>query len=181
VQAAATEPRAGRDGPPAGWHVLWTRSHAEHDVLEQLAAKKFSLFLPTLDVWLRQNGVRRHACAPMFPGYLFLRHPVDAQGYLEVTKARGLVKVLGDGWDRLAVVSDEELEPIRRVHASRLAAFPHPYLREGHRVRIAAGPLAGTEGILVGYRHKKGLLVISLSILRRSVAVNVDAALVTAA
>jgi transcription antitermination factor NusG len=57
---------------------------------------------------------------------------------------------------------------------SRLPALAHPYLKEGRRVRIVRGPLAGVEGILASARLDKGLLVLSVDLLQRSVAVEVD-------
>jgi transcription antitermination factor NusG len=47
-------------------------------------------------------------------------------------------------------------------------------LQEGQRVRIVDGPLKGVEGVLVQSKPNKGLLVISVELLRRSVAVEVD-------
>jgi transcription antitermination factor NusG len=41
-------------------------------------------------------------------------------------------------------------------------------------VRIVAGPLAGLEGMLVKARPDKGLLVLSVNLLQRSVAAEVD-------
>ena len=35
----------------------------------------------------------------MFPGYLFLHHAMDKAAYVEVSKVRGLVQVLGERWD----------------------------------------------------------------------------------
>ena len=52
--------------------------------------------------------------------------------------------------------------------------MPYPYLREGQRVRITEGPLAGVEGILVRNRPKQGLLVLSVELLQRSVAVEIE-------
>ena len=56
--------------------------------------------------------------------------------------------------------------------------LPHPYLREGQRVRITDGALTGLEGILVRSRPQRGLLVLTVELLRRSVAVEVDCAAV---
>lgn len=117
----------------------------------------------------------------MFPGYLFLRHAMDKASYIEVRKARGLVRILGERSDRLAVVPDGEIEAIQRVLDARVPAMPHPYLREGQRVRITRGPLAGVEGILVQIKPNKGVLVLSVDLLQRSVAVAVDCTLVAAA
>lgn len=164
-----------------GWYVLWTCSHSEQLVHDQLAAKGFHLFLPKIDVWSRRGGLRHLIRVPMFPGYLFLRHAMDKGSYIEVRKARGLVRILGERSDRLAVVPDEEIEAIQRVLDARVPAMPHPYLREGQRVRITRGPLAGIEGILVQFRSDKGILVLSIELLQRSVAVSVDCTLVVAA
>jgi transcription antitermination factor NusG len=117
----------------------------------------------------------------MFPGYLFLQHGMDPRSYTEVRSARGLIKILGRAWDQLAIVPDAEMEAIRKVHESHLPVHAHPYLREGQRVRITDGVLAGTEGVLKRIRLNKGLLVLSIDILQRSVAVEVDCTLVVAA
>lgn len=163
------------------WHVIWTRSHCEQHVYEQLAAKGFQLFLPKINVWSRRGGQRHLIHVPMFPGYFFLHHAMDKATCIEVAKARGLVRLLGERWDRPAAVPDEEVEAIQKVTDARLPALPHPYLREGHRVRITRGPLADVEGILVRSKPNKGLLVLSIELLQRSVAVEVDSTLVVPA
>ena len=94
------------------WRVLWTSSNCEQLVHDQLAAKGFDMFLPTVEAWSRRGRVRRLARVPMFGGYLFLRHALDKASYLEVYKARGLVRILGERWDRLDAVPDSEVEAI---------------------------------------------------------------------
>lgn len=158
----------------ARWHVLWTRSHCEELVHGQLLAAGFEAFLPRMSVWSRRAGVRRLTRLPMFPGYLFLRHPMDKSSYLRVRRARGLVGILGERWDRLAAVPDHEVEALRALSDSSLPAQPHPYVREGQRVRIVRGPLAEVEGILVRSDPARGFLVLSVDLLRRSVAVQID-------
>ena len=156
------------------WRVLWTHSNCEQLVYDQLAPKGFDLFLPTVEAWSRRGGVRRLARIPMFGGYLFLRHAMDKASYLEVYKARGLVRILGERWDRLDAVPDAEIEAIQRLVHSGCPILPYPYLREGQRVRITRGPLADVEGIVVRVSPKKGLLVVSVNLLRRSIAVHLD-------
>jgi transcription termination/antitermination protein NusG len=163
------------------WYALWTRSHCEQLVHDQLAAKGFDLFLPEVDVWSTRAGVRRLISAPMFPGYLFVRHAMDKGSYIELVKARGLVRVLGEQWDRLHVVPDAEIEALQRVLGARVPVLPHPFLQEGQRVRITRGPLADVEGILVQSKPNKGLLVLSVTLLRRSVALAIDCTQVVAA
>jgi len=156
------------------WHVLWTRSNCERLVLDQLEARGFHTFLPTVEMWSRRGGTRRVSTMPLFPGYLFLHEALDKGRHVEARKARGLVKILGEGWDRPAVVPDHEIDAIRTVVAARVPVMPHPYQREGARARIAHGPLAGVEGVLLRVPPDKGLLVLSVELLRRSVAVEVD-------
>ena len=110
----------------------------------------------------------------MFPGYLFLHHAIDPRVYVEVRGSRGLVTILGEKWGRLAIVPDAEIEAVRSLAESGLPSMPHPYLKEGMRVRIARGPLADVEGILTRRREDRGLLVLSVDLLCRSVAVEVD-------
>ncbi len=171
-------------GPDAGarkWYALWTKSHCEQMVCDQLAAKGFHAFLPKIEAWSRRGGVRHHIPVPMFPGYLFLHHAMELNSYIEVLKTRELVRVLGDGRDRLAVVPDAEIEAIQKVVQAHLPALPYPYLREGQRVRITEGPLTGVEGILVHTKPNKGLLVLSIELFQRSVAVEVDCTFAVAA
>ncbi len=163
------------------WRVLWTHSNCEQLVYDQLAAKSFAPFLPTVEAWCRRGGVRRLARLPLFRGYLFLHHAMDKRSYLEVYKARGLVRVLGERWDRLEAVPDAEIEAIQKIVHAGLSIMPYPYLREGQRVRITRGPMADVEGILVRANPKKGLLVVSVNLLRRSIAVHVDCTLLEAA
>lgn len=168
TRTAITSEEAG------SWYALWTNSHCEQLVFEQLVQKGFNAILPTVDVWSRRRGVKRLISAPMFPGYLFVRGEIDKSAYIEITKCRGLVCLLGERWDRLTVIPEDEMQAIERVSASKQPVLPYPYLKEGQRARITHGPLTGVEGILVESRPNQGLLVLSLHLLHRSVAVVVD-------
>lgn len=159
------------------WHALWTRSNCEQLVHDQLAPR-FQVFLPRVQIW---RGGRKLVSKPMFPGYLFIRHSLDKGTYIEVRRSKGLVSILGERWDRLSSIPDGEIDAVRKVADAELAALHFPYLREGQRVRILGGPLAGVEGIFVKGDVHKGLLVLTLELLHRSVAVEIDCTLVAAA
>jgi transcription termination/antitermination protein NusG len=162
----------------ARWHAVWTRSNCEQLVHDHLLAKGFRPFLPTLDAWIRRHGHRYRGHVPMFPGYVFFRDVMDKSHYLAVSRVPGLVRVLGERWDRLAVVPDREIEAIQRVVLTRLPVAPHPYLRGGQRVRITAGPFVDIEGMLLRTKPNRGLIVVSIDMLQRSIAVEVDCTLV---
>lgn len=168
-------------GAAPAWHVLWTKSNCEQLVHDQLAIKGYETFLPMVDKWSRRRHTRHLIRAPMFPGYLFVRQAMDKSSYIEIAKARGLVRILGESWDRLATVADLEIEAVRRIDHSDLPRMPYPYLRVGQTVRIISGPLANIEGIFVRSEPKKGLLVLSIELLRQSLAVQIDCTQVVAA
>ena len=80
--------------------------------------------------------------------------------------------------DHCAVILDDEIQAIKRAVQEPARVEPHPFLNCGERVRVVRGPLQGMDGILV---RKKGScrLVVSVELLTRSAAVEVNSADVT--
>jgi transcription antitermination factor NusG len=108
---------------------------------------------------------------PLFPGYVFVR--LALRDRLQVLKVPSVVRLVGFA-GHPTPLPDNEIEGIRRSFTNDLRVQPHPYLQLGQRVRVVSGPLQGLQGILI---RKKNLsrLVISLDLIMRSVAVEVDA------
>ena len=156
------------------WYALWTHSHCEQLVRDQLAAKEFETFFPKITTWSWRAGGRHRILTPMFPSYLFVREQLTDRRYAELRGVRGLVCVLSSGSGRLAAVPDTEIDAVRALVHSDLQAVPHAYLHAGQRVRITDGPLADVEGILIDRQAGKGLLVLSVHLFQRSVAVEVE-------
>lgn len=156
------------------WYAVWTRSHCERLVAQQLMAKGFSAFLPEIRVRSARAGATRVMPAPMFPGYLFVRDRMDKLRYVEVLKVRGIVRILEDGWTRLTPVADAEIDAIRRVVDANVPVSPYAHLQQGDRVRVVDGPLSGVEGIFVQDKLHKGRLVLSIDLLGRSVSAEID-------
>ena len=159
----------------ANWHVLSTRGQWEQQVHDHLASEGFEVYLPRTRHYTAPNGEQRLCGAPLFPGFLFLKHALDRDSYEAIVRTRGLIALLGDGWERAAVLPDSEMLAIRRLVDSGVASQPHAFLRVGQQVRVTRGALAGLEGILARSRpEKEGLFVLSFPVLQRSVAVEVD-------
>jgi transcription antitermination factor NusG len=165
--------------PPAApassdaWYAVWTRSNCERLVADQLSAKGFAAFLPEMGMWSKRLGQMHVVPVPMFPGYLFVRDKMDKHAYIEMQKVRGLVRILEDGWNRLTPIPNHEVEAIERVIQSKVPVFPHD-LHEGDRVRVKEGPLTGVEGVFVEDKPGTGRLVVSVGLLGRGIAVEVD-------
>jgi transcriptional antiterminator NusG len=163
------------------WYALYARSRCEQLVATELAAKSFRVFLPKRATWSRRAGRQHLISLPVFPSYLCLHHAMDKLSSMEARNARGLMRVLGERWDRLEGIPNAAIEAIQRLVAARSPIFPSPYIKESQRVRITHGPLAGTEGILVHSKATTGLLVLSVELLQRSVAIEIDGSMVMAA
>src|SRR5262245_37189619 len=131
-------------------------------------------------MWARRDGKPRLVRVPVFPGYLFVRHTMDKTSYVEILKARGVVRILDGGWSRLTPIPADEVDAIQRLVRSGVPLVPHAYFHQGDRVRVIEGPLLGVEGLFVREQPSKGRLVLSINLLQASVAVEVDAASVEA-
>ena len=182
AQAIAPADAIGRDrqATAPAWYAIWTRSHTELLVCHQLDAKGFDVFLPLVPAWTMRRGARQRAAVPLFPGYLFVHHAMDKHSHTEVIKARGVVRVLGERWDRLATIDEGTITGLRRVVESGLPIDVRPRLTSGARVRVTAGPFAGLTGCFLRERTARGLFVVSIDLLQRSVAVEIDGAQVEA-
>jgi len=89
----------------------------------------------------------------------------------------GVIQIVGVGKTPIPV-EEEEIAAIQRVGKSGLSTMPWPYIEVGHMARIEEGPLRGLSGIVV--KIKSGMkLVLSVSLLQRSVAVEIDRKWVT--
>jgi transcription antitermination factor NusG len=75
-------------------------------------------------------------------------------------------------------VAEDEIEAVRTVLRSGVFAEPCPFLREGQRVRVVRGALTGLEGILVKKRSEFRM-IISVTMLQRSVSVEIDSDWIT--
>ena len=156
------------------WHVLWTRSNCEKIVTDQLTSKGYEIFLPMLDHWYMDKEKRRVVRVPMFKSYVFVHQAIGKQEYIDISRTKGVVRILGARWDRLAAVPDNEIEAIRKTVDSDLPVTPWQYLEQGDRVRVIGGPLANIEGKLVSSREDRGTLVVSIDLLQRSIAVEIE-------
>jgi transcription antitermination factor NusG len=155
----------------AHWYALYTCSRHEKQVAAQLEQRDFEVFLPLYPSLRRWKDRRVELQLPLFPGYLFVRIPL--QHRIEVLNVPGAVRfVTFNG--RPAAVTDNDLRSVRSALTEGLRVQPSPYLKIGRRVRVRGGPLTGTEGILVR-KKDRFRLVLSIDIIMRSVAVEVDA------
>jgi transcription antitermination factor NusG len=91
---------------------------------------------------------------------------------MPVLTTPGVISIVGAG--RTPIPVDEgEIEAIRAILRAGMVAQPWPFLSAGSKVYLERGPLAGMEGIIAS-ADKVYRLVVSISLLQRSVAVEID-------
>jgi transcription antitermination factor NusG len=152
------------------WCAIYTRHQHEKAIAQVLSAKGLEVFLPLYNATRRWKDRTMHLSLPLFPCYLFLRGIKGRQ--LAVLTTPGIVSILSINGEPSAI-PESEIESVRKAIEWGNRVEPHPFLRCGDRVRVKSGPLEGLEGILI---RKKNLyrLVLSVEILERSAAVEVD-------
>jgi len=152
------------------WFALHVRSNFERTTSAILRNKGYQEFLPTYRSKRRWSDRVKEEEAPLFPGYLFCR--LDQDDRLPVLSTRGVVGIVGIGKTPIPV-EGLELEAIWRVTHSDLAVNPWPHLNVGETVVLESGPLSGLEGVLLECKNHRRL-VVSVTLLQRSVAVEID-------
>ena len=166
----ANNEQSGLRAPQALWHALHTKHQHEKYVTDILAEKGFEVFCPTYAEVHRWKDRRKEVTIPLFSGYLFFADGLDRR--IDLLSTPGVCAIVSFG-NTPAIVPEEEINAIRLAAAGSQRVEPHPFLKEGHKVRVKSGPLSGIEGIL--QRRKDTFrVVLSVQLLGRSVAVQVE-------
>jgi len=152
------------------WYALQVRPRFEKQIASTLLGKGYEGFLPLYRHRSRWSDRMKQVQLPLFPGYLFCRFDLNRR--LPILVTPGVMHIVGIGKTPYPV-EEEEIAALQSIVVSGLQAEPRSYLNIGERVRIEIGPLAGTEGILVSLKGSNRL-VVSVSLLQRSVSVEVD-------
>ena len=154
------------------WYAVHTRSQHEKKVETRLLERGISTFLPAVKqvrAWSDRSKVIE---VSLFPCYLFVQIIPAAKTRLTVLRTEGVigfVGVRGEG----TPVRDGEIDSVRLL-LSRGAPFAsYPFLKMGQRVRVRGGSLDGVEGVIVGGRGNRQL-VVSVDLIQRSLAVTVE-------
>jgi transcription antitermination factor NusG len=154
------------------WYAAYTCPRHEKYVAQQLIRREIGSFLPLYSTVRRWKDRRKRIDLPLFPGYVFVQ--MTEHNRLEILRLPGVVQLVSFQ-GKPAVIAPTEIGALRRGTTGAVVVQPHPYLKEGRRVRIINGPMAGTEGIFVRRKHQ-ARLVISISLIQRSVAMEISEA-----
>ena len=169
-ESEATPSVAVRPGGNLLWYAIRVQSKFENLASATLRGKGYEEFLPLYRSRRRWSDRVKELDLPLFPGYLFCRFDVNSR--LPILTTPGVVSIIGAGKTPVAV-SDDEIAAVQAVVRSGLPAMPWPCLTVGSRILIERGPLTGLEGIALDV-NRKYRLIVSVALLQRSVAVEID-------
>jgi transcription antitermination factor NusG len=146
-------------------------------VAQSLRHRGLEDFLPLYNSLRRWSDRVKAVEFPLFPGYVFCRF--DYERRCAVLSTPGVTSIVGFA-NLPTPVSEDEIAAVRTILASGLPTQPWPVVRVGQSIRIERGSLAGLQGILI--REKDSLrVVVSLELLQRAVAVEIDRDIICAA
>lgn len=157
------------------WYAIQTNSRHEQVVYDRLSGKDFEIFLPKIEVWSRRKDRKKRIQVPMFRGYLFVHTLLQNDNWLSILKTPGVASIISTA-DGPASIPEDEINSIRILLDNDTLVNPYPFLEVGKHVRVVNGPLAGAEGILLETREEKNKLIVSVTLLQRSVSVEIDVA-----
>lgn len=156
----------------SNWYAIQVRSRCECIVSELLTTKGYEIFAPVYRSRRKWSDRTKEIEAHLFPGYVFCHFDPKARSDNPVITTPGVVKILGFA-NKPAPLDDREMEAVRLAAQPKAGPKPFPYLSSGLNIRITHGPLSGLEGMLAKIKNKD-ILVVSVTMLRRSIAVEID-------
>ena len=154
------------------WFAFRVRARHEKSVALFLGEKREECFVPLIRstrTWAKRVA---HVDLPLFSGYVFCRS--HRFGLLPILKTPGVVDVIRAG-NSPVPIPGSEISALELAIKALVPIEPCPYVEVGQKVAIRSGPLTGIVGI-VSDRRKSGHLILSVSLLRRSVLVHIDPA-----
>lgn len=156
------------------WYAIQVATRKEKQIASMLSEKGYECFLPLYSKRTVWSDRVKSTTVPLFCGYVFTR--LDVRFRLPVLMTPNVQGIVGAG-KVPAAVPDEDLEAIRTALRNGFPVEPHDDLHQGDLVRVTRGPLTGLEGSFI--RYQGGFrLILSVSLINRSVAVEMDRACV---
>lgn len=152
------------------WFAVHVKTRHEKATAATLAGKGYEVFLPLYKASRNWAGRRGLVDLPLFQNYIFCRFEFNDR--LPILKTPGVMHIVTYG-SSPAPVDPHELEYLRKIVTSSLAAEPCTWFERGQKVKLVCGPLKQVEGIVVDVNNRS-MLIVSITLLQRSVAVEID-------
>jgi transcriptional antiterminator RfaH len=151
------------------WWVAHTKSRNEKALAWQLKNKHISYFLPMSWKVSQNKGRKIRSLLPLFSGYMFFcGNEDDRLEVLKTNRVANLIEVKNQ--ERMI----KDLTPIEIAIKCDEILRPESSIKQGQKCRVLAGPLMGTEGIVI-QTQQKYRLILQVEMLGQATSVDIDA------
>lgn len=160
------------------WYAVHLHSNFESmvsEILERSIEGDSSVFYAHYFVKSTRRGKEHLIKKPLFPGYVFIKTALGYSSKVKVLSIRGVCGLVSFG-GRPASIEESVISSLQALTRGSENIAPHPYIKDGTKVKVTGGPLAGVKGIVLKSSGKRPRLIISVDILQRSVGVAIDPA-----
>jgi transcription antitermination factor NusG len=155
------------------WYAIHTRSHFEKKVYDGLRGKSIEAFFPRIQVMSRRKDRHKKILVPMLPGYVFVCSNLHPEEHLHILKTVGVVRLISFKGKPIPA-REEEISSLMVLDGTDRTVQNRTYMKKGDRVMILEGPLKGLVGFYLCHKGKTDKVVVSLELLHRSLAVEVE-------
>jgi transcription antitermination factor NusG len=152
------------------WFVAHTRSRQEKALARHLLPLEIPFYLPVSENVVHRRGRTLTSYLPLFPGYVFLRG--SSAERVAALRSNLIVRVLEV---REQDVLARELRDLRSLQLAGASLEPAHAYAPGDAVVVSEGPFRGYRGTVLQEKGRLRLIV-SVSMLHQSVAVELDRA-----
>jgi len=157
----------------ARWYAVRTRSRHEKVAAQQLGGVGVETFLPLMTQVHRWVTGPKQVDVPLFPGYVFVRVVYSPDQRVRVLRSHGVAGFVGTSQGKGTPIPDKQIEDIRLLLNHKIPFKNSIALRVGQKVRVKGGSLDGVEGVLVGKRSQRKLLIM-IEPIQRSLSVDLE-------
>src|SRR5512136_1338454 len=155
------------------WYALHTRSRFEQKVYDGILGKSIEVFLPRIQVMSRRKDRRKKILIPLLPGYVFVHFDMTPEIYWDIIKTTGVVRMVSFRGEPVPA-RDEEVASLMILDGTDRTVQNRAYVKTGDRVMIMEGPLKGLVGFYLRRKGQSDKVVVSVELLKRSLAVEVE-------
>lgn len=144
------------------WYLVYTKPRQERYARENLERQGYEVYLPQMRERRRRSGRYVESVAAMFPRYLFIHLDQSTDNWAPIRSTFGVSGLVYFGFEP-ARIAPELINFLRsRDDEQGCQALALPDFRQGDRVRILEGAMAGYEGLFQA-RNARDRVTILLS------------------
>ena len=155
------------------WYAVHARSRHENVVYDGLKKRELEVFLPKVQVLSRRKDRRKIILVPLLPGYVFVNSDLNPSHYWDIIKTYGVVRIIGTK-GKPVPVKEQEILSLKTLDGTDRTVKNQAYMKKGNSIMIMEGPLKGLTGFYVRHKGQSDKVVVSVELLQRSLAVEIE-------